>query len=152
MDFDAAAYLKKYEKNCVEAETYIAEIKPLLREMLGGDERLTGIGIAVIFPELTRYSFWRDAVESSVLELSYLLGNDTDFSVGKMQMKPSFAEMLEADADEYSRSSFPQLFLSGDLPAVRLQRLDRLKNLNGQASYLAVFLRIMGSRFPDLVS
>jgi hypothetical protein len=109
---DVNAYRSAFALNYIEAETYIGEIRPLLSAALD-NPFLTDIGIAVVFPELTRYSYIRDVAETAALELSYILGGDVDFSIGKMQMKPSFAAQIEVDADVYCRARYPELFKAG---------------------------------------
>jgi hypothetical protein len=147
---DAAAYRSVFALNCAEAESYAAEIRPLLSAALE-DPFLTDIGMAVIFPELTRYSYIRDVAETAALELSYILGGDVDFSIGKMQMKPSFARQVENDADERCRLKYPELFRTGkDEQGSRGLRILRLKAMPRQVEYLAVFLLIMAKKYPDL--
>ena len=53
---------------------------------------------AILFPELIRYSVYKDFFETQALELLYIdYGKKTaDFSIGRFQMKPSFAEAVEA--------------------------------------------------------
>ncbi|GMO11453.1 MAG: hypothetical protein Ta2A_19880 [Treponemataceae bacterium] len=149
---DADAYRSKFAAHYFEALRYVNKIKPLLYNKLQ-DQFLTDIGIAVIFPELTRYSFIRNIAETKVLEFSYVVGGHVDFSVGMMQMKPSFAGQLELDADEYCKINYPELFKSGDdEQANRGLRISRLKNLNHQVEYLSVFLHIMGDKYPKLAA
>ncbi|MDR1901857.1 MAG: hypothetical protein LBQ88_06215 [Treponema sp.] len=149
---DANAYRSAFALNCLEAEAYVEDIKPLLFAALN-DDFLTNIGIAVVFPELTRYSYIRDVAETTALELSYILGGDVDFSIGKMQMKPSFARQIEADAGELCRNRYPELFKNGkDEQAGRGLRILRLKNTVRQVEYLAVFLHIMTNKYPHLTA
>ncbi len=56
--------------------------------------------VAVVFPELVRYSAIRDKMEITLLKTLYRnLGDDyADFSVGVFQVKPSFAEKIRAAA------------------------------------------------------
>jgi hypothetical protein len=148
---DAAAYRQTFSRDCRIAEQHAAAVRPLLRDALDGDEALTRIGLAVIYPELTRYSYIRDGFETAALEVSYIVGGDVDYSIGLLQMKPSFAKMLEADAGGALRTRYPQLFTSGrDDREDRSLRVGRLKNLSSQTTYLAVFLRLMETRFPGL--
>lgn len=67
-------------------------IKPALRK----NDILYEEAIAVIFPELVRYSALRDKMEVALLKTLYRnLGDDyADFSVGVFQVKPSFAEKI----------------------------------------------------------
>ncbi|MDR2535912.1 MAG: hypothetical protein LBD29_07775 [Treponema sp.] len=146
---DVQAYRAAFAYNCLEAELYIEEIQPLLGAALE-DPMLTSVGIAVIFPELTRYSYIRDVAETKLLELSYILGGNTDFSIGLLQMKPSFAKMIEDDSDDYCKQRFPSLFQTGaDEQKTRGLRILRLKSLQRQVEYLAVFLRLMTKTFPQ---
>ena len=52
---------------------------------------------AIVYPELLRYNYIQDFIETSGLELLYMhYGAKTaDFSIGHFQMKPSFAEHIE---------------------------------------------------------
>jgi hypothetical protein len=149
---DAGSYRAAFALNYIEAESYVEEIKPLLAAALD-DPFLTEIGIAVVFPELTRYSYIRDVAETAALELSYILGGGADFSIGKMQMKPSFTRQIENDADDYCKNRYPELFKAGaDEQGSRGLRILRLKTMPRQVEYLAVFLRIMVKKYPALSS
>jgi hypothetical protein len=66
------------------------------------------LAIAVIFPELVRYSALRDKMEITLLKALYInLGEDyANFSIGQFQMKPSFAEIIREKAPSvFSRKS-----------------------------------------------
>ena len=54
------------------------------------------MAIAVVFPELIRYSALRDKIEITLLKSLYIYKGDdyADFSIGQFQMKPSFAELI----------------------------------------------------------
>jgi hypothetical protein len=147
---DAAAYRRDFSADCRTAESCAREIRPLLEEALD-DAFLAAAGMAVVFPELSRYSYIRDVAETAVQEFSYILNGNANFSLGKFQMKPSFAVMIENDADEYCRVRYPQLFVRGnDEQGSRWLRIQRLKNTSRQIEYFAVFLCIMDSRFPGM--
>jgi hypothetical protein len=147
---DAAAYRRDFAANWKEAETCAREIRPLL-ELALDDPFLAAVGIAVVFPELSRYSYIRDAAETSLLELFYIMNGSGNFSIGKFQMKPSFAAMIERDADGECRLRYPALFETGTTDRqTRILRIERLKTLERQAEYFAVFLRLMDKRFPGL--
>ncbi|MDR3237536.1 MAG: hypothetical protein LBT84_03445 [Spirochaetia bacterium] len=147
---DAAAYRRDFAEDCRAAESYVLEIRPLLEKTLD-DSFLAAVGIAVVFPELSRYSYIRDVAETGALEFSYIIDGDANFSIGKFQMKPSFAMMIENDADEYCRTRYPELFVRGrDEQGNRWLRIQRLKDMQRQAEYFSVFLRLMDKRFPKL--
>jgi hypothetical protein len=148
---DGAAYRRDFEKSWEEGETYAREIRPLLLAALG-DPLLTSVGMAVVFPELSRYSYIQDVAETSALELFYVMYGRGNFSIGKFQMKPSFAVMIEKDADADCRLAYPSLFETGkNEKEDRALRIARLRSLPRQVEYFAVFLRIMNSRFPSLM-
>jgi hypothetical protein len=68
--------------------------------------------MAVIFPELVRYSAIRDKMEITLLKTLYRnLGDDyADFSVGVFQVKPSFAEKIRSMAPETMGKKAKTLF------------------------------------------
>ncbi len=110
--------------------------------------------LAVIFPELIRYSSIVDYVQIKGLEVLYVqYGQEyADFSVGYFQMKPSFAEKVEADLLKLGIiKTFPVLSeLQPELPdnpETRKNRILRLKDEYFQLLYLEAFLRIMESIF-----
>ena len=67
---------------------------------------------AIVYPELLRYNYIQDFIETSGLELIYMRygAKTADFSIGHFQMKPSFAEHIEkyieknaADFQQYKK-------------------------------------------------
>jgi hypothetical protein len=68
--------------------------------------------VAVIFPELVRYSAIRDKMEITLLKTLYRnLGEDyADFSVGEFQVKPSFAEKIRTMAPDIMGKKARNLF------------------------------------------
>lgn len=114
--------------------------------------------LAIIFPELIRYSSISDYIEVKGLEVLYVqYGRDyADFSVGLFQMKPSFAERIETDILKLGLiDTCP--FLSALKPDTartidsRRNRIVRLKDEYNQLLYLQAFIRIMEILFPQLV-
>jgi hypothetical protein len=104
---------------------------------------------AVVFPELMRYDAFKNFFETQALELAYVEQGSklADFSIGQFQMKPSFAEFIEARANEDDESDWAKDFQelcsypAGDLDVQRKERLNRLKNTNWQLLYLAAFIK-----------
>jgi hypothetical protein len=147
---DAAAYRRDFAENWKEAESFAREIRPLLERALN-DPLLAGAGLAIVFPELSRYSYIRDVAETTALELFYIIYGAGNFSIGRFQMKPSFAAMIERDADQDCRRRYPELFKTGKTDQeTRILRIERLVNLHRQVEYFAVFLRLMDKKFPSL--
>ena len=79
------------------------------------------MALAVVFPEIVRYSDLEDLIQIRALKVLYVqYGRKyADFSVGHFQMKPSFIEQLEADwnrlasAEEKSAAGIPAFLIGG---------------------------------------
>ena len=114
----------------------------------------TRIALSVVFPELIRFSALEDDIQVRGLKVLYVQYGRSyaNFSVGRFQMKPSFAETLEADAARlFGRRERAALHLPaferGDTPALRERRVRRLDDLEWQVWYLRLFMRVMGKRY-----
>lgn len=110
--------------------------------------------VAVVFPELVRYSALRDKMEITMLKTLYRnLGEDyADFSVGVFQVKPSFAEKVR---DEYFSGSGPQgknpLGKKGKFRNARDFRgsiIADLENPQTEFNYVIAFMKICERNFP----
>jgi hypothetical protein len=113
--------------------------------------------LSVIFPELIRYSSISDFIETKALEVLYVqYGHEyANFSIGLYQIKPTFAEQVEADllqCDLLDR--FPSLSVLNpkitDNVQTRKERIIRLKDEYYQLLYLEAFIRIMDNIFSGL--
>jgi hypothetical protein len=118
----------------------------------------TQCALAVVFPEIIRYSYLQDRIQVRALKVLYVqYGRKyADFSVGHFQMKPSFIELLESDwntlasAEEKAAAGIPA-FAAGDRPEARGERVRRLDDLGWQARYLRLFMLVMKKRYGHLV-
>lgn len=92
---------------------------------------------AIIYPELLRYSQFRDQLETIALQVLYIqLGTAyADFSIGPFQMKPSFASRLD-DLQETEQN--------------REKRIAALTTTAGQFEYLHRFLSVMDKRCVNM--
>lgn len=113
--------------------------------------------LSIVFPELIRYSSISNYIEVKALEVLYVqYGYDyADFSIGLFQMKPTFAEQIEADMLNYQlEKKYPELSALKpsitDNPEMRRDRIIRLKDEYHQLLYLEAFIRVMAIRYPDL--
>lgn len=107
------------------------------------------LAISIIFPELIRYSALRDILETHSLEVLYVQYGDkyADFSIGRFQIKPSFAYRLERDWNIHLTrlKSTGKQFASFDTtnnPKNRALRIDRLKDEQWQVKYLIMFVKM----------
>lgn len=108
--------------------------------------------LPLVFPELLRYSQWKDLLETEALCLAYVEGGKewADFSIGPFQIKPSFVEVLEEKLGQWPEG---QAFFGHLLPnphhspsQQRQTRLGRLQELEGQIDYLCCFYAWMHTR------
>ena len=146
-------YQKVFGSDWTDAEQYIREHHEDWEkefDLFGVDSRMAE---AIVFPELIRYSRWKDEIEKVAVNGLYVIkGREgADFSVGRFQMKPSFAEDVERAwnlsplAQEYGFS-----FNLADNAEARRSRVRRLSTEEGQCRYLAIFIRLQQLRLPQL--
>jgi len=114
----------------------------------------TSLMVSVVFPEIVRYSYFKDFFETSALEIAYkLVGSDAaDFSIGHFQMKPSFIEKMEEwfkMINQNPKYRFIYTYTESLPEKIREIRLMRLKNLQWQMNYLACFVLITDYRFSN---
>jgi hypothetical protein len=111
---------------------------------------------AIVYPELLRYNYIQDFLETSGLELIYMRygAKTADFSIGHFQMKPSFAEHIEkyieknpADFHQYKKLMIAHYVT----PLLKRKlRLARLKQIDWQLIYLHAFIAICDHKFKFL--
>jgi hypothetical protein len=108
-------------------------------------------GKAVVFPEVIRYSALQDVIETGALCTLYAQYGQkyADFSIGRFQMKPSFAWLIERDVRQLTNLSDHDLARTDttDTPQARLARVKRLESAEWQVKYLVAFILIMDSRY-----
>ena len=111
------------------------------------------MAIAVVFPELVRYSALRDKMEITLLKALYVnLGEEyANFSIGQFQMKPSFAEMIREQAPTVlgrrSGIIFRNLSEFDDIRKFRKSIVADLEDPKIQFNYLAGFLKICEKKY-----
>ncbi len=110
--------------------------------------------VAIVFPELIRYSAIRDKIEKGGLFSLYIYYGEkyANFSVGEFQMKPSFARQLEEDISKLPRKivkTYQMLNNRSNTQEARKERVKRLDNIHWQVRYLALFIQIMDQRHKN---
>lgn len=111
---------------------------------------------AIVFPELIRYNSLRDRLETFTLESLYIKQGKTyaNFSIGRFQIKPSFAENIEIDFLQTFGESELKNFLkmrTGDTIQninSRDARLKRIKDNRIQLIYVCLFFKLMEQKYP----
>jgi len=149
----SASYRQVFGEEWEEAERFVKanhrEWTVLFKEF-GVDSRMAE---AIVFPELIRYSKWQDEIEKAAVNGLYVVKGSTgaDFSVGRFQMKPSFAEEVER---AWNRSPLAQkhgfAFNTLDNAEARRSRIRRLSTTEGQCRYLALFMLLQYERHGAL--
>lgn len=134
---DAVSY---FQKNSWIADTLVK---------FGVDPNLA---IPIVFPEAIRYSTLKDIIETHSLEVLYTQYGSkfADFSIGRFQIKPSFAYNLERDWNNYIKDNSSPIIMTFntlDNPKARLERIQRLKDENWQVKYIVIFCKLIEVRF-----
>ena len=149
-------YRAVFGKKYTEAEKFLTE-NPWIAEALRLPPEKARIALAVVFPEIIRYSYLQDRIQVRTLKVLYVqYGRKyANFSVGHFQMKPSYIEQLEADwnnlsSDEEKAAAGIPAFDRGDTGEVRKNRILRLDDLRWQADYLRVFMAVMPKRYGHI--
>lgn len=140
-----------------EAEKHLKE-NPWIAESLRLPPEETSMALAVVFPEIIRWSYLEDRLQIRALKVLYVqYGRKyANFSVGHFQMKPSFIEQLEADwnklmsAEEKAAAGI-RAFAGGDETGRRRDRILRLDDERWQVGYLRVFMAVMKKRYGKVV-
>jgi hypothetical protein len=130
-----------------DAINFCTENQELIKKTLSKSCLPPAKALSVAFPEMLRYSLWRDLFETTALELLYVQHGKTvaDFSIGWLQMKPSFAETVESKVKNNSflvqkYSDLFQYHSSTDNIKIRKERINRLKQFEWQLQYLNAFI------------
>jgi hypothetical protein len=112
------------------------------------------IAVAVVFPEIIRFSALEDDIQVRGLKVLYVQYGRayTDFSVGRFQMKPSFVEHLEEDYGRLFTDSEKAVigisaFERADTSRLREKRVRRLDDISWQVRYLRLFMLVMEKRY-----
>ena len=108
------------------------------------------IAFGIIFPGLVRYSAIRDIMETGAYRMLYIQRGRkySHYAVGRFQMKPSFAELVERNVTR-NKLTKEEFNLKNNAQA-RGQRVKRLDSQEWQLRYLVFFIRLMDKRFSHV--
>jgi len=141
-------YQQLFGDDWKKAEVFERENRSWMDSVLTINHLSYPVAIAVIFPELVRYSALRDKMETTLLKALYVnLGDEyANFSIGQFQMKPSFAEIIrEKGGSVFGRRSGIVLKSSSDYNDIKQFRksiVADLEDTRSEFNYLVVFLKI----------
>jgi hypothetical protein len=136
-----------------KAEAFEKENRSLIEPLLKHNHISYPLAIAVIFPELVRYSALRDKMETTLLKTLYInLGEYyANFSIGHLQMKPSFAETIRSQAPKFMGRKSEIVFKDSsefdDIKNFRKSIVNDLEDTMTQFSYLIAFFKICEKKY-----
>jgi hypothetical protein len=155
-------YAEIFGSDWQKALTFIEDNKIWIKPALARHDIPYDEAVAVIFPELVRYSALRDKMEITLLKTLYRnLGDDyADFSIGVFQIKPSFAEDIQnrvfAGMNRELKDLFRKKSSFSDQRSYRASVISDLENPETELNYLIAFYKICERRFkkdwPDKAS
>lgn len=146
-------YGKVFGSDWLKAEAFVSGNEAWMKRLCDRYDVYYPTAIAVVFPEIVRYSAIRDKIEITLLKALYInLGEDyADFSIGQFQMKPSFAEALHKKAPMLKgrlRKLFQEKSKNDDIKKYRAAIVRDLENPESQFLYLIAFLKICENVYP----
>jgi hypothetical protein len=121
-----------------------------ITDTLNQEKLRPDIALSAIIPSMIRYSALRDIVEASAMRTLYISSGRkyAHYSVGRFQMKPSFAELVERT---YTRQKLgPYKFIISNTSKARSERARRLESIEWQVRYLVMFNKIMDKRYAHI--
>lgn len=146
-------YEKLFGDDWMKALDFEKENRAWMEPVLKRNQISYPMAIAVIFPELVRYSALRDKMEITLLKALYInLGEEyANFSVGHFQMKPSFASVIcsEAPAALTKRSgiSFAGVSEYDDIKDYRKALLADLEDTRLEFNYFVAFFKLCVKKY-----
>ena len=150
-------YRSQFSDEYTEALSFLSKNKTVISNTCRTYNTDEALLKSIIFPELTRYSLFKDFFESSGNEVLYVNGGRTacDFSIGNFQMKPSFAEDVESLISISDKKETYKVLLNykaTDEKSQRRERVERLKQTNWQTIYLCAFVALTSNKVPQGIS
>lgn len=148
--FIYCAYFAQYPQECTQTLSFIAStptFSEVLCKNLNAEEAV--IAESIVAPEISQYSPIEDNVQIRTLYLLYVQYGTANFSIGYLQMKPSFAEEIESliQDDKQLKRKYQRLVIKGlDISQKRRIRLERLSSLRWELEYLSAFMQIATKR------
>lgn len=108
------------------------------------------LAYSVVFPSLTRYSALKDIMETSGMKTLYVQSGRkySRYVVGRFQMSPSFAELVERNVTRYKLWDYK--FKITNNSKARSERSKRLDSPEWQVQYLILYIKVMDKRFSHL--
>ena len=144
-----------FDTQYTDAITYCKQNSIQINNTLSKSSINVDLAVSIVFPEMVRYSLWKDLFETKALEIMYVQkGKEVaDFSIGWLQMKPSFVESLEniLKQDSLLKTKYKEIYTynSEDATERRKYRVERLKKFKWELLYLCAFIDVNTQRFDN---
>lgn len=138
-----------------KAEMFISENKTWMISACREHHVDYHLAVAVVFPELIRYSALKDKMEITLLKSLYTYyGNEyADFSVGVFQMKPSCAEavlsVISKNKGSRLAAYFGKLHRGLSEQALRASIVREMEKPETQFQYVVALLKALDDRFEN---
>jgi len=146
-------YERLYEVGYQEATDYLHVNQQLIEHVWSDNPADISTALPIVFPEIIRYSYMIDYFQESAMSIVYVHygSGKGDFSIGRLQMKPTFAEDVEQYVKVFNMQIKYSALLSNskNMQRQRELRINRLKNDSLQFVYLKAFCEIMQRRFAN---
>lgn len=146
-------YHKIFGSDWDKALAFEQENRSWMKPILERNNVPYDLAIAIIFPELVRYSALRDKMEITLLKALYInLGEQyANFSIGQFQIKPSFAETIRRDGPSaLSRKSGISFKQPSDFEYIsdyRKSIVIDLEKAETEFNYVVAFCKICEKKF-----
>jgi len=146
-------YQELFGDDWKKAQVFEKENRSWMEPLLAKNHISYPLAIAIVFPELVRYSALRDKMEITMLKTLYVnLGEDyANFSIGQFQMKPSFAEIIREESQAVSgrRSgiTFRQKLYFDDIKDFRKSIVADLEDMKSEFNYLVAFIKLCEKKY-----
>lgn len=146
--------IKRYfGKSYQEALQYLKKNKAILKKHLPSSPQEAAFVLSIGFPELLRFHALQNSLETAFLEVLYVRKGTAyaNFSVGRFQMKPSFAETLENYIKDRLKTKAPKIYLyqAKGTTSIRKARVKRLNDLGWQLKYLRCLYQALNHRYAS---
>jgi hypothetical protein len=146
-------YRELFGDDWKKAQVFERENRSWMEPLLAKNHISYRLAIAIIFPELVRYSALRDKMEITMLKTLYVnLGEEyANFSIGQFQIKPSFAELIREESQAVSgRRSGITFRLKPDFDDIKDFRksiVADLEDVKSEFNYLIAFIKLCEKKY-----
>jgi hypothetical protein len=153
--FASLILLHPFQKEVEQGVKFLKENKATILDIKNSSNTEGAEALAIVFPEIIRWSVFQDFVETTVLETIYVQkGREkANFSIGHFQMKPGFIEDLENYiATHKELATFNYVVIKDKIEKEsRKERIYRLQQLSWQLRYAHVYWLVAKDKFKDKV-